>query len=557
MNAQRMDSWGRFGVTVILAAVVAAGLGSFATGAAQAPAGPAPGTPAPEFPPDAPWLNTGRPLTLRGLNGKVVLLDFWTYGCINCMHVIPDLKRLEAKYPRELVVVSVHTAKFPNEDVTQNIRNAALRYGIDHPILNDNRRIYWETLRIGVWPTFVLIDPAGRIVGSVAGEGHYETLDRAIGNTIRTARAAGILDTRPLRFTLESVQTAPTPLRYPGKVLADTAPGGSGRIYIADTAHHRIVIVDEKGEVQAIAGSGAEGRQDGPFDSARFSSPQGMAMRRMPDGALTLLVADTNNHSIRALDLTRRTVSTIAGTGMQASVRRPSPGGPASRTPIASPWDLLLVGDQLYVAMAGPHQIWTMNLKAGTIYPYAGSAKEARTDGPRLAAAFAQPSGLATDGKRLFVADSEASAIRAVDLPAAGGNVRTLVFGDLFDFGDRDGPGTTARLQHPLGVAYADGILYIADTYNHKLKQLDLASGVVSTLPLAGGGAAPPPLSLLPPGTAPPAAAAPARLFYEPGGISLVGRKLYVADTNHHRIQVVDLDRRSVSTLPLKNLKGP
>lgn len=535
---RRRNPFGRLmgGLGLLLAATAAL----FASDARVRPAA-AQRLPAPEFPAGSPWLNTDRPLSMQGLRGKVVLLDFWTYGCINCMQILPDLERLEQKYPNELVVISVHTAKFRNEDQTENIRNAVLRYHIQHPILNDSQRRYWTALGVDTWPTFVLIDPAGGVVGSVKGEGNYATLDRAIGRAVDEARAAGILDSRPAKFALEAAKAPATPLRYPGKVVADLGSGRSDRIYIADTSHHRIVVATPAGEVQAIAGDGAPGRVDGPFESARFKNPQGMAVRKMPDGSFRLLVADTGSHCIRELDLERKTVSTIAGTGKQLDVTRKAGGGAALRSPLASPWDVLLVENRLYIGMAGPHQIWALDLKTGFIFPYAGSGAEGRDDGRLAVASFAQPSGLATDGTRLFVADSESSTIRAVDLTGLAGSVRTLVNGELFDFGDRDGPAAVARLQHPLGVAYDNGVLYIADTYNHKLKRLVLSTGIVETL--IGG--------------APGTAGTPQGPFYEPGGLSLAGRKLYVADTNNHRIQVVDLDTKSVAPLTLKNLAPP
>lgn len=492
----------------------------------------------PEFPAGLSWINTDRPLSLRALRGKLVLLDFWTYGCINCMQTLPDLRRLERKYPNELVIVSVHTAKFVNEDETQNIRNAVLRYNIEHPILNDARREYWSRLGINVWPTLVLIDPQGGFVGGVEGEGNYEVVDRTIARIIAEAKAAGTLDTKPFPITLDVHKAAPTPLSYPGKILADLGPGSSERLYISDSRHNRIVIASPSGEVEAVAGTGVVGKADGSFHDATFSNPQGLALRKAADGTLTLYVADTNNHSIRALDLKRGIVSTVAGNGKQAPASRKPTGGVGTGVSLASPWDLLLVGKTLYVAMAGPHQIWSMNLDSGAIFPYAGSGREARLDGGLRTAAFAQPSGLATDGKRLFVADSESSSIRAVDLSGSSGKVVTLAGGDLFEFGDVEGTGLAARFQHPLAVSYGDGVLYVADTYNHKIKRLDPATGASTTYLGSGRG--------LRDGAQPQ--------FYEPGGLSLAGKKLYVADTNNHRICVVDLDTRTVSTLALKNL---
>ncbi len=485
---------------------------------------------APEFPASAAWLNTEKPLSLRALRGKVVLLDFWTYGCINCMHILPDLKNLERKYAKELVVISVHSAKFSNEDETQNIRNALLRYNIEHPVLNDVGMKVWEAYGVNAWPTLVVIDPAGRVVGSVAGEGNYDLLDKTIGRVATQFKAAGKLDTTPARFALEAAKVPTTPLWYPGKVLADAE---GKRLFIADSNHNRIVITDLSGNVEAVAGTGVAGRKDGAFDEATFRNPQGMALRRSPGGEMTLYVADTNNHLLRALDLKKGTVTTLAGTGHQAPWG--SRGGLVTAASLASPWDVHIIGEELYIAMAGPHQIWVMDLKTQRVTPYAGSGREARTDGPLTAAAFAQPSGLATDGKRIFVADSEISAIRAVDLPGFGKNVRTLAGGDLFDFGDKDGPGATARFQHPLAVVYADGVLYVADTYNHKIKTLNPATGRTHTF--VGGGSK-----------------GPQALFYEPGGLSLANGRLYVADTNNHRIRVVDLATKAVSTLPLKNV---
>jgi thiol-disulfide isomerase/thioredoxin len=494
---------------------------------------------APELEGGRGWLNTERPLSLAGLRGKVVLLDFWTYGCVNCMHVIPDLKRLEEKYPNELVVIGVHSAKFENEKETENIRRIILRYGLEHPVVNDADFRIWQAYAVRAWPTQVLIDTSGYVVGKVSGEGHYDVIDGAVGELISEARKRGTLDARPLKFALERAKTGDLPLAFPGKVLADER---GDRLFVADSNHNRVVVTRLDGTLLYTIGSGARGRRDGAFEEASFDNPQGLALD--PSDNSTLYVADTRNHLLRRVDLKARTVETAAGMGAQLrdySVR----GGPALKTPLSSPWDLALAGRSLYIAMAGPHQIWKLDLDSREVNVYAGTGREARSDGKRLgefddasAATFAQPSGLAADAGTLYVADSESNIIRAV----AGEEVRTLVGGDLFEFGDRDGEGDAVRLQHPLGLALVAGRLYVADTYNHKIKLLDPRTRRVSTFA----------------GTGKPGQTDGARPeFYEPGGLSPARGRLYVADTNNHAVRVVDLATKQTTTLVMRGLQPP
>ena len=486
---------------------------------------------APELKGDRGWLNTDKPLSLAALRGKVVLLDFWTYGCINCIHIIPDLKKLEKKYPNELVVIGVHSAKFENEKNLENIRRIILRYEIEHPIVNDADFNIWRSYAVDAWPTRYLIDPAGYIIGRLSGEGGYEALDRAIADSIADFRKRGELNEAPLKLVLERAKVGDLPLAFPGKVLADEK---SDRLFIADSDHNRIVVARLDGTLLETIGTGAHGSADGAYDTAGFFRPQGMAL----DGEM-LYVADTENHLIRQVDLKSKTVTTIAGTGQQS--RRLDQIGMARATALNSPWDLQIVGRTLYIAMAGPHQIWQLDLTLREVSDFAGSGREARIDGPRNEAGFAQPSGLATDGKTLYVSDAEANIIRAIDL-GPDGKVRTLVGGDLFDFGDKDGSGNDVRLQHPLGLARWNDKLLIADTYNHKIKLLD--PGAQSVKSFAGAGK---------PGQVDGAKAS----FYEPGGLAVAGNKLYVADTNNHAIRVVDLKTKETKTLPIKGLLPP
>ncbi|RYZ80635.1 MAG: redoxin domain-containing protein, partial [Proteobacteria bacterium] len=184
---------------------------------------------APEFPSGLTWLNSS-PLSIKALRGKVVLLDFWTYGCINCMHILPDLHKLEQKYGNQLVVVSVHSAKFDRESDSKNIRDAVLRYNIEHPVLVDKGMRVWDEYTVRAWPTLVLIAPDGRIANQVAGEGHYAQLDQQIGSLVKTFRDKKQLNETPLKLTLERAKTADTPLFYPGKIAT-----GDGKIVVADS----------------------------------------------------------------------------------------------------------------------------------------------------------------------------------------------------------------------------------------------------------------------------------------------------------------------------------
>ncbi len=523
------------------------------------------------------------PLQLESLRGRFVLLDFWTYCCINCMHVLPELQKLEAAYPTELVVIGVHSAKFAGEKVTENIRAAILRYEISHPVVNDGEMVIWNRYGVQSWPTLVLIDPRGEAVWLGRGEQKFETIARIIDHGLPYYREQKLLAETPLKFSLERDRVADTPLLFPGKVLVSPE---RQQLYLADSNHNRIVVSDLAGHVVQVYGTGQIGHTDGTAAESSFNHPQGMALH-----GSTLFVADTENHLLRAIDLDAATVRTVAGTGVQA--RSPWPGleelpaevaisdlperwvGPPRSTALSSPWALAVHEGNLFIAMAGPHQIWSMPLIETEIGPYAGNGREDIVDGPLLPrrpydegfSSFAQPSGLAIDQDWLYVADSEGSSIRRVPL-APDQPVRTLVGtsalprGRLFIFGDRDGEGllrpaeeppldaesladrtTGPLLQHPLGVAVDNGLLYVADTYNNKIKVIDLQTGTCRTL--AGTGIA---------GhqDGPPAAAT----FDEPAGLSAAGGMLYVADTNNHAIRTIDLkDANRVSTLELHGLE--
>src|SRR5258707_15863746 len=306
---------------------------------------------APELSGGRSWLNTDKPLSLAVLKGKVVLLDFWTYGCITCMHIIPDLKKLEKKYPNELVVIGVHSAKFENEKDTENIRRIVLRSEIEHPLVNDADFAIWKAYAVDAWPTRYLIDPAGYIIGRLSGEGGYPALDKAIADSVADFPKRGELNEAPLKLVLERAKVGDLPLAFPGKVLADEK---SGRLFIADSDHNRIVVAKLDGTLIEVIGTGVAGATDGVFEKASFHRPQGMTLT-----GDSLYVADTENHLIRRVDLKAKTVKTIAGTGQQSHEYGES--GAARSVAFNSPWDLQLAGRTLYIAMAGPHQIWQLD----------------------------------------------------------------------------------------------------------------------------------------------------------------------------------------------------
>ncbi|MCC7362987.1 MAG: redoxin domain-containing protein [Dehalococcoidia bacterium] len=490
--------------------------------------------PAPEFAAGLTWFNVERPLTMAALRGKVVILDFWTLGCINCQHVIPDLHQLEAEFGDALVVVGVHSGKYAAEHDDESIREAIGRFGLHHPVVNDPDFSVWETYGVHAWPTLYIIDPAGNIVGSHAGEGVYELFAPIVGSLVTEFEAKGLVSRDPLPLNLEAATTSAV-LAYPSDVAADAA---RDRLYIADAGHNRILVADLSGRLLQAVGTGEEGFADGLPGEATFRQPQGIALSS--DGA-TLYVADTRNHAVRAIDTATGEVTTLAGTGKQLD-RMPVGDAAAAKTALASPWDVLAAGDSLFVSMAGIHQLWRIDLPAKTISVFAGTSREGIQDGPRLAmATLAQPAGLASDGDYLYWVDPESSSLRRVPIAGPEGGVETIVGTGLFDYGDEDGPFPSAKLQHPQGLAVENGMLFVGDTYNHKVRAIDLAQRSVFTA--AGAGT-----------RGWDDGAANLARFDEPAGLTAANGRIYIADQNNHLVRVLDTATGAVSTLLLSNL---
>ncbi len=488
-----------------------------------------------EFPASSEWFNSSSPWSSEHLRGRLTLLDFWTYCCVNCMHILPDLEALEQEFEHEenIVVLGVHSAKFDNERVGDNISNAIKRYGIKHPVINDTQALLWHNLSISCWPTVLLCGPDGKPLKFFVGEGNRAKMIEFlhIAKDFFELNSIEKLAELP-KIELGKVMTD-SPLRYPGKVHVS-----ADKIFISDTGNHRVIVTDLAGSVQHIIGSSLKGSKDGAFDQASFNSPQGLAYAKD-----CLFVCDTGNHLIRSVDLNSKKVTTIAGNGRQAinlGSQINSSGSLALEISLASPWDIAIdVNDSLVIAMAGSHQLWRLDKQSQVMTLLAGSGKEEnRNNSYPLKASFAQPSGLSLtpDGANIYVADSESSSVRVFQSKSGvknvcGGSKNPV---DLFSFGDQDGKGTDAKLQHPLDLAFVPSkeALFIADSYNHKLKivnDLNAKAPVCSTCDLVQG-------------------------LNEPGGLCLGSGEnlLYVADTNNHLIKTVDISSFQVKELKLK-----
>jgi thiol-disulfide isomerase/thioredoxin len=463
---------------------------------------------APELTGRGGWINTGgKSYTLGGLRGRFVLLDFWSFCCVNCLHVVDELRDIETKYADELVVVGVHSPKFEHEGDHDAVEAAVARYRVHHPVLDDPDLTTWDAYAVRAWPTLVLIDPEGYVVAQFSGEGHAHALAALLDILVAEHRARGTLVSGDRPY--HPIEADPTTLRFPAKVIA--LPGGT--LLVADAGHHGLAELAADGEtlVRRI-GSGRPGRRDGPADLAELDEPNGLCL--LPAGVVEqvgydVVVADTVNHLLRGVRLDTGEVSTLAGTGRQWMQGDPRPAGPtggsdglsvagsgvgsdgasvigSTAVSLSSPWDVAWHPgwSQVAIAMAGIHQIWSFDPVARTLAVRGGTTNEGLRDGPAGQAWFAQPSGLAVDatdpdGPLLWLVDSETSSLRSL----RGGVVLTHVGRGLFDFGHLDGDAADALLQHPLGVTVLpDSSVAVLDTYNGAVRRYDPATREVSTI---------------------------------------------------------------------------
>lgn len=465
------------------------------------------------------WFNTPAPLSLARLRGRLVILDFWTASCVNCLQLLPALKRVEAGFPDTAVVIGVHSPKFDAEKDPAAVAAAIARHEIAHPVVHDPGFLLWSRYAVRGWPTLVFVSPDGYVIGEHAGEIDPGTLFETVGDTIANYARHGRV--WPADLPPPPPPPAPTQFRYPGKLKPLPGVGW----VLADSGHHQVVVLDGDGRETGRVGSGAAGFADGGVGAAAFASPQGVIADEE-----AIYVADTGNHALRRIDRMTGAVSTLAGDGTRGKALA---AGPARTAALASPWDVEIDGTRLLFANAGTHQLGVIDLAAGDLSPLAGDGTEGLRDGAAHEAFLAQPSGLALDarGRTLYFVDAETSAVRRLDLDA--GRVATLAGNDLFDFGHRNGTRAEARLQHPLGLAWQDHRagprLLVADSYNGRIRRIELGPGLVADFD--DGYTCRDPVCL-------PAG--------EPAGVAVAadGRILLV-DSNNHRVLVYDENERS------------
>ncbi len=441
----------------------------------------------------APILNTKKPLKVADVKGKIVLVDFWTYGCINCQQVIPDLKYLEAKYPQELVVVGVHSAKFENEKDSFEIKKAVARYGITHPVINDSKFEIWESFGVRAWPTLVLIDPDGKVYKAYSGEGHRGDLDRdifAISNKYK-----GKINNAKIEMAEEAHKME---FKFPSKISEVQNFSSDGKAaravyFLTDSSHHQIVGLEKNGKEFLRIGNGKEA-----FNENSLARPQGTVFK---DGIL--YIADTANNSLRAYDFKTKRITTLVGDGTRGRTW-------------ASPWDLEFISnDEIAVAMAGTHQILSYNIKTKKVDVIAGSGVESIDDGVLPGNSLSQPSGLSHIGDKLYFVDAETSSLRVLEK----GSITTLIGKGLFDFGLVDGDKSKALMQHTTGVYATKDKVYLADTYNNAVRVYDVKTGKLTTL---------------------------AKGFKEPNDVFLSDGKLIVVSTGEHALKKVDIKNGKV-----------
>ena len=475
------------------------------------------------------WFNVSRPLHAADLHNRILIVDFWTAGCINCMHVMPELAALEHQFKEKITVIGVHSGKFLSEHVDQTIKQAIKRHNIIHPVVNDKNFVIWKAFDVNSWPTLMVINPGGHIYKEYQGEKHQEEIARDIKELLARFPQA---TTTPLPLKSEVSNSTQSLLSFPGKLAYADDFKGSPALFISDSGNNHIIVSQLDGKIIQTIGSGIQGFADGNLQTAQFNWPQGLLWDQENR---VLYVADTKNHMLRKVDFDLNTVTRLAGTGTRGTHSVTTKDTPRD-VALASPWDLAFfpVAPIIAIAQAGTHQIWLYEQGKNRLRILTGNGREGIKDGQHPYATMAQPSGLATVEDTLYIVDAESSALRMF----RGHDLKTLVGKGLFNFGFTSGKAEDAQLQHPQGIAADKDAVYIADTYNHSIRLYNPNTQELSTL--IGNGTAGSNLGIF-----------DQTQLNEPNGMVKIGNRLYLADTNNHRIVVADLDTHECSKLVL------
>lgn len=464
---------------------------------------------APELPTSLDWLNAP-PQRLEAHRGRVVAVVFWNAASAYCHSLLEELQRLQARFPVALSLLGVHLPKFDAEIDGRTVLKVANRLGLPFPVANDRGWVAWQHYGLQSWPSVALVDTRGRLREVFTGDDQGPALETAVQKLVDEVGGAVLGVDPPRRLGAEPR----LPLAFPSGLAV-----GENHLYVADTAHHRVLECTHSGRILREFGTGHGDLVDGQPEDAAFRSPRGLCLVRE-----SLYVADTGNHALRRIRLLDGVVETLAGNGRAGSVREG--GGKAVDMPLNQPWDVVGTMDRIYIAMAGANQVWEYELGPGRLKLTAGSGELGIADGNARAAMFAHPASLALVQQTLYVADAASSAIRSVQL--AQGQVQTLVGQALYEFGDHDGQRREARLQNPLGIALDPGspVLWIADSYNASLRRLRLGGGDVATHPVAHS-------------------------LEQPAALAAGASSLFIANSGAHEVLRLDLGSGKLSRLPI------
>ncbi len=473
------------------------------------------------------WINIARELTKEDLEDRIILLDFWTHACVNCLHIIPEIKKLEAEFGNKLLVIGVHSGKFKNEKDIASIKKAVLKYDIQHLVVNDSELKIWNKFNINAWPTLVLINPRGKVEKRYIGENDVKYARKDIINMVEKYRYH--LNREKAPILLEKNKIVRTVLSYPTKITFSrnfSYKSYEGEaFFIANTGSNNVLVVKPNGEVIVQVGSKTPGLRDGVIDMARFNSPSGLLIDENK-----LYVADTGNHSLRVVDFKEESVKTLVGIGSRGQILSKEKSGLSFA--LSSPSDIEFFPNKSTIAIAnsGSHQILSYDINSKNISVLAGNGYEGIKDGKYPNNYLAQTSDLSVYGQNLYFLDSETSSLRVLN---KNGQVKTLIGRGLFDFGDKNGDRNKALMQHPLGLFVNSRGAYIADSFNHKIRKYNFGTKKLSNLFGSSRGQD----------------LGENMKFDEPDDIYVIDEVMYIVDSNNNRIVKIDYDDMKANIL--------